>query len=305
MAADDLDAVRRSLGLSALPYADLAARRALAQLSQRWPWLPLTLPQTTTPPMHLWPGPCLLALQGLRGGVGVTSLVAGLAQALHALGQRVLILELDPAGLLRHHAALPAGPLEGWACAELEGADWRDCAWRLQPGLHLLPYGTLSGAQRLQLEQDLQARPGDWTTRLRHLPASIDWVVCDLPLHWPGHAGSLVADLHLRVIEADPACHLRLQESLAAHEWLLVNRYDPTRRLSQDLWLLWQTHLQDCLVPSCLHEDEAVREALAARQLLAAHAPDSLFAEDLRSLATWCLARAARARGEPAPGAPA
>lgn len=306
MAADDLDGVRRALGLSELPYLDLAAQRVLAQLPQRWPWLPMALPRAKTPPSRSpGTGPCLLALQGLRGGVGVSALVAGLAVALQALGQRVLILELDPAGLLRHYAALPAGPLEGWANAEQAGGDWHACAWHIQPQVYLLPYGTLEPLARLQLEQSLAGRGDLWTARLRSLQPNIDWVLCDLPQHWPAHVGSLRADLYLRVIEADPACHLRLQEGLPAEQWLLVNRFDPTRRLAQDLWRLWQSSLQACLVPQCLHEDEAVREALANQQLPGIHAPNSLFAEDLHGLATWCLARAARARHAATPEVPA
>lgn len=304
MHGNDLDSVRAALGLEALPYADLAVQRELQQVARRWPLLaePL-LPAGAAPVLPAaQPGPRLLGLHGLRGGCGVTALVAGLGLALQALGQRVLLLDMSPDNQLRHHCGLPPGEKGGWACAAFARTPWGDAAWQVLPGLCLLPYGALQAAEQARLEQSLCRAPGFWPQRLRRLGASFDWVLFDLPQGLPGHAGSAPLDLRLRVVETDPACHLRLQEQPGSGDWLLVNRYDPTRPLQRDLLLLWQKSLGERLLAQCVHDDEALREALAHRLPVGLHAPDSLAADDLRSLATWCLARVAR-QGRAVPAA--
>lgn len=296
MHSDDLAGVRQALGLEALPYADLAVQRELQQVLRRWPLLaePLLPPGPVPEVPVARPGPRLLGLHGLRGGCGVTALVAGLGLALQSLGQRVLLLDMSPANQLRHHCGLPPGEKGGWARAAFARTPWGDAAWQVLPGLCLLPYGTLQAAEQERLEQSLCRAPGFWPERLRRLGASFDWVLLDLPHGLPGHAGASPLDLRLRLLEADPACHLLLQERQTDGDWLLVNRYDPTRPLQRDLLLLWQKSLGGRLLAQCVHDDEALREALAHRLPAGLHAPHSLAADDLRSLATWCLARVAR-----------
>ena len=48
-----------------------------------------------------------LSLQGVRGGCGVTTVVAALGHALHAQGERVLLVDASPDNLLGLHLGLP------------------------------------------------------------------------------------------------------------------------------------------------------------------------------------------------------
>src|SRR5690625_4158462 len=48
-----------------------------------------------------------IALSGLRGGVGTTSMVALLEDALWAHGEAVLVVDLNPADVLRLHFNIP------------------------------------------------------------------------------------------------------------------------------------------------------------------------------------------------------
>lgn len=43
----------------------------------------------------------VIALQGIRGGIGTTSITAALAWALQQLGESVLVIDLSPDNLLR------------------------------------------------------------------------------------------------------------------------------------------------------------------------------------------------------------
>ena len=57
----------------------------------------------------------LVALQGIRGGVGTTSLVAGLALAAREQGARVLAVDLCHDNLLGIHLGLSHDDPRGWS----------------------------------------------------------------------------------------------------------------------------------------------------------------------------------------------
>ncbi|MBD8496622.1 cellulose synthase operon protein YhjQ [Pseudomonas syringae] len=236
-----------------------------------------------------------LSLSGVRGGVGTTSLLAALGFALQSLGERVLMIDLCPENQLRLHCNLPLEQASGWARAMLDDQPWHEHAWRLNDHLHLLPYGRLSSAQSLALEQRLLADPQLWARRQARLAGQYDWLLFDLPQRLPGHAACGPCLLPVRVAESDPACLALLQQARQAPghvpPLLLVNRFDPGSQLQRDLLLVWRNSPGSRLLPLTVHSDEAMREAMAFRQPVGQYAPDSLAAQDALSLATWCLTR--------------
>jgi len=231
-----------------------------------------------------------LSLTGVRGGVGVSALLAAIGHALERLGERVLLVDLCPENMLRLHFNVDASHTGGWARAMLEGQDWFEQAWSLTPTLHLLPYGTVSAAQSDALEQRLRNEPSLWARRQKSLNAHYDWILFDVPQRLPGHAILGPCLLPIQVIEADAACQILLHQQ-ARDSLLLVNRFDPGSQLQRDLLLLWRNHHATRILPLAIHLDEAMREALAYKQPLGQYAPDSLAAQDVLSLATWCLTR--------------
>jgi len=235
-----------------------------------------------------------LGLVGLRGGCGVSSLAAGLGQALHALGQRVLLIDLCPENLLRLHGNLPFADAGGWARSLLDQRNWAESLWQLHEGLYLLPYGRLTLAERGQVERFLLGTPDFWSSRRAQLTARFDWLLFDLPQRPAAQTAVGPLDFTLRVLEADAACHALLQDWQGEGEWLLLNRFDPTRALQRDLHLLWQQTFSKRLIPQSVHADEAVAEALAYKLPVGLYMPESLAAQDLDSLAVWCLAARAR-----------
>jgi cellulose synthase operon protein YhjQ len=246
----------------------------------------------------------VLAMQGLRGGVGVSTLLAGLGNALHAQQQRVLLVDMSPDNLLGLHFNLPFAEPTGWARAQIEGSDWRDAAFAIEDGLSLVPYGCLDSTAAATVERALALAPGLWAERIQALATDFDWLLFDLPQRLPAHATAIShharCDLLLQVLNVDSGSHVLLQRPELrddAPAWLLVNRYDPGMQLQRDLMQLWLHQYDARLVPQPVHEDGSAPEALASKLPIGRHAPDSLAAADLDSLAVWCLAHANLDRG--------
>ncbi|MGL5759444.1 cellulose biosynthesis protein BcsQ [Plesiomonas sp.] len=249
----------------------------------------------------------VIAVQGIRGGCGTTTITAGLAAALQSLNYPVLLWDLNPNNLLGQHLGLPFSEPTGWANALTQEQPWHHAAFNTEhTGLQLLPFGLINNTQTLN------ALPTNWlTTALNRLDLpSNTWVILDTPLspHFLSQQAEQAADIWLQVTEADPACHALMQNRLPVKEnsaeetnatpnseqnaalqrYWLVNRYHTSTLLSRDIWQLWHTTLGQWLIPSAIHQDEALREALAKKQLITRSAPGSLAMQDFLSLATWC-----------------
>ncbi|WPN64350.1 cellulose biosynthesis protein BcsQ [Pseudomonas sp. P9_35] len=230
-----------------------------------------------------------LSLRGLRGGVGTSSLLAATGYALHSLGERVLLVDMCPENLLRLHFSVSIGERGGWARAMIEGKGWNTQAWTVEPGLSVLPYGRLKREEQDHVEQRLLNEPNLWRRRQAALAEHFDWILFDVPLRLPGHACVGPCALRLQIVEADAACHVLLQQEEAPREHLLINRFDPVSQLQRDLLLIWRKQYGARLLPLNVHQDEAMREAQAFKMPVGAYSEASLVAQDVLSLATWCL----------------
>lgn len=241
-----------------------------------------------------------LSIRGIRGGAGGTALLAGLGHALARLGERVLLVDMCPDNQLGLHFNLPVDEALGWARAEIDGNDWRDCAYTPFKGLVLLPYGLIDEEQAVEIERRLMPWPGIVLRQLEEYANDHDWLLFDLPQGRPGHLASVEGgggcDLKLRVANVDPGCHVRLQRMAGQPDGmrLLANRYDPSIQLQRNLMQVWLHHYPRELLPITVHEDVAVPEALAMKLPLGLHAPDALAASDIESLAVWCQTEAGR-----------
>ncbi|MBJ2066295.1 cellulose biosynthesis protein BcsQ [Serratia odorifera] len=232
----------------------------------------------------------VIALQGIRGGIGATSITAALAWALQQLGEATLAIDASSDNLLRLHFNTPFALARGWARAELDGTDWRQGAMRYCEKLDFLPFGQLDATERQQQSQNL-AIP--WAQRLEQLRHSARhrWILLDVPAidNAQTRQALSAADRVFVLLTPDANCHARLhQQALPANGHFLINHYSSVSQLQQDLHQLWLQTLNG-LLPMVIHRDEALAEAMAMKQPLGEYRPDSLAADEVLTLANWCL----------------
>ncbi|EEP7909743.1 cellulose biosynthesis protein BcsQ [Salmonella enterica subsp. enterica serovar Agona] len=231
-------------------------------------------------------------LQGVRGGVGTTSLTAALAWALQILGENVLVIDASPDNLLRMSFNVDFVHQGGWARSLLDGQDWRDAGLRYTSQLDLLPFGQLT-AQERENPQAWQETLGEIGSAIQALKASgrYSWILLDLPYGASPLTGQLVSlcDHTLAIAQVDANCHIRLhQQALPAGAHILINDLRIGSQLQDDLYQVW-LQSQRRLLPIVIHRDEAMAECMASKQPLGEYRSDSLAAEEVLTLANWCL----------------
>lgn len=234
----------------------------------------------------------ILGLQGLRGGVGTTSLTAALAWSLQLLGESVVVVDACPDNLLRLSFNDAFARPDGWARALLDERDWRDAGMRYTAQIDFLPFGQLTPAER--------ERPEALTPALRQAAGLLpvlertghhQWVLVDIPAGVNPYTASLIAACHnvLTVVNPDINCHARLhQQTLPSRGHILINDLRVGSQLQEDLFQVW-LQSQRRLLPVAIHRDEAMAECMAAKQPLGEYRSDSLAAEEMITLANWCL----------------
>ncbi|ASE82680.1 TPA: cellulose biosynthesis protein BcsQ [Citrobacter koseri] len=234
----------------------------------------------------------ILGLQGVRGGVGTTSITSALAWALQILGENVLVVDASPDNLLRMSFNVDFVHRDGWARALLDGKDWRDAGLRYTTQLDLLPFGQLTVEER-ENPQEWAEKLGAICAGLRELKESrrYSWILLDLPHGVSPLTQQLVSlcDHTLAVVKADTNCHIRLhQQALPTGAHILINDLRIASQLQDDLYQVW-LQSQRRLLPMVIHRDEAMAECMASKQPLGEYRGDSLAAEEVLTLANWCL----------------
>ncbi|MDF0604982.1 cellulose biosynthesis protein BcsQ [Neisseriaceae bacterium TC5R-5] len=246
----------------------------------------------------------ILAITGIKGGCGASTVTAGLAFAWAQQHRSILAMDLCRRNLLRLHLGLPWQEQDGWYLRLLKGEDWTQAAWQLAERLDFVPYGevafatpaALLDAEWLQRELARLQRPPD------------DKVLLDTPSEdGPLRRLALHSATHVLVVLPPDAMAYGLLSALAeelqssgvpaTRTFFLLNRVELTQQLDRDIELLFRSKLAEQMTPLPLMRDEALREAVAKGQPVAMYAPGSQAADDLRQLAMWLAIRLEPVRG--------
>ena len=217
----------------------------------------------------------VIAVVSPKGGVGKTTLSAGLATVLRLQGGQTLAIDLDPQSALQHH--LQVSPdVAGMGNASLQGENWRSLLLPGSAGTQLLPYGELDEEERRTLERYLDSDP-HWLARqlARMELGESDVVVIDTP---PGRTAYLeqvltVADQILVIVTADAASYQTLDQMdrllktsrprlSAAVCSYVINQFDASRAFSRDMLVVLERRLGRQLL-GVVNVDHDISEALA------------------------------------------
>lgn len=202
------------------------------------------------------------------------------------------MIDASPDNLLRMSFNVDFVHQGGWARSLLDGQDWRDAGLRYTSQLDLLPFGQLT-AQERENPQTWQETLGEIGSAIQALKASgrYSWILLDLPYGTSPLTRQLVSlcDHTLAIAQVDANCHIRLhQQALPAGAYILINDLRIGSQLQDDLYQVW-LQSQRRLLPIVIHRDEAMAECMASKQPLGEYRSDSLAAEEVLTLANWCL----------------
>lgn len=234
----------------------------------------------------------VLALFSLAGGVGKTSLVAGVGRALASHGEQVLLTDTSSYGVLPFYFG--AREIKPGVVRTFSGGT-------SDPPIRLL---TLE-AERYETDPDLLRR------EMLRGALEVSRVVVDVatasssmlrqalrlaPLVLVPVAPDMASVVTLQTLEG----FFRGQEVMIGKPlqvWYVLNQFDASSRLHLDVREVLRQQLGERLLPIVVHRTPAMSEALAEGMTVIDYAPQSPAAEEITSLATWIRNTAAAVTG--------
>ncbi|MFZ6754691.1 cellulose biosynthesis protein BcsQ [Undibacterium sp. Dicai25W] len=244
----------------------------------------------------------VVAVISPKGGVGKTTVTANLAASLARLGAVITVLDLDPQNALRLHFGMPHNDAAGIATYNLPQGQWRNALHESSFGVDFLPYGSVDEKQRDKFEHAIKTEPNWLLSHLNSLGLNeTDVVLIDTP---PGPSIYLqqvlkVANIGLVVLKPDAASYSTIPsiESLiqfytkGRKDFLgycyVLNQMDASKQLCRDVFGMLRSNLGERFVPTAIHRDEAVSEALACQTPVSYYAQHSSATQDMQYLTTW------------------
>ena len=246
-----------------------------------------------------------IVITGIQGGVGATTVAANLTIALHSIEQKAHAIDMNPTNFMRLHFSMDPNNNDGWMLRRYHQEPWQQAGYQNHHQIPFVPFGELTEAQYQQQLTALQQQPMTLLNNIspenKEAASKSDWQIILLPeitslqnFHYPLLDA---ADLVICVIRPDIQSYLSLQKNRhyqALHEKhnikLLMNVFNANSEVSRDLQLVIKHEYKEMIIPTLMHFDTAVPEAVANLTSVLEAAPYSQAAQDYRSFAFWCLA---------------
>jgi cellulose synthase operon protein YhjQ len=254
--------------------------------------------------------PRTIVVQGVKGGVGATTVSAHLAAALSGLGHQVYVFDFCRQNSLGLYFGLSFNEINGLAVQLSRDEAWQDAIFESYSGVRFFPFGAAFDIDlNAELERFFLANP-KWLTEHCQLlqDKSSDskpiYCIIDAPRYPNGIADTAIAaaDLVMDVLLPDAAsyaCMIKrhaydmecgITEKNDTQRRYLINGYSPTLDLERDICDLLQTEIGEIILPVAIHQDEHIKESIAQKQNAYEGALASQARRDFTLLATWTLA---------------
>ena len=108
----------------------------------------------------------VMTLQGLKGGVGTTTVTANLAAAINAQGLPVLVIDLSPQNSLRLHFSMDINDARGISTQIQAGLPWHEAAYVNENGVTFVPFGQDVGDEAINAFRKPYSLPSRLVARL-------------------------------------------------------------------------------------------------------------------------------------------
>ncbi|RUO35777.1 cellulose synthase operon protein YhjQ/BcsQ [Aliidiomarina sanyensis] len=236
----------------------------------------------------------VVGIEGLCGGVGATSVAAGLAVALNEMAVRTIALDLNAQNHLGLLFGMPLEQLEGLVN---QPGPLVNSVLETHEGYPFMPMGVARSVQeRARFE-------ASFAQRMEPILATKERIlVVDAPAA-PGPLREWLdihADLMIHVIQPEPRAvpallaferdRMPQQEASGRRARILINGVAPHLQLANDMLVFLQSEIhRDRLVPVVIHRDQHVAEAFAKQQPLVSYQYEAQAARDYDALALWLI----------------
>ena len=233
-----------------------------------------------------WMGGPTLVVVSLSGGVGKTSLVATLGRALSSLGEKVLLVETAPHGLLPYYFGARAlrprvlrtfSPPPGSTDAEVYMANLEED-------------GTASAGTQLSILEDFAARAKGAERILLDLDAGSGGLAQRMARNGAAILVPLSADMNSVIgIQRSEEFFAGVADAdlRPVRPWYVLNQFDASLPLHLDVREVLRQQLGDRLLSMSVRRSPAVAEALAEGMTVIDYAPGSPVAGDFLGVAAW------------------
>ena len=224
----------------------------------------------------------VLTVFSLAGGVGKTSLVAGVARALAARGERVLLADTCSFGVLPFYFG--AREIKPGVLRTFSGG-------ASDPPIRVLTLEAERGASDNDLLRREMARGWQDASRVLIDVATGSAAMLRQALRFsPIVLVPVVPDMASVVTLQSLEAFFRNQEGASGHPlqaWYVLNQFDAALPLHLDVREVLRQQLGERLLPFAMRRNTAISEALAEGMTVIDYAPNSPAAEDIMNLVGW------------------
>ncbi|WP_341205683.1 cellulose synthase operon protein YhjQ/BcsQ [uncultured Psychrosphaera sp.] len=209
----------------------------------------------------------LVVVQGIKGGVGCTTITSNLAVALTKVGFNVLVFDFCKNNDLRLHFGMGLDRFEGFHKSLIENTPWLNSAFSDKNETVFFPFGQVPHTDLNSLNS---LDPNYFNDVLNQIDFESKKTI--VLVDYPSYSSvsdcyfNLDFDLKLTVGTCEVSSYSKLStkfRTTSAKDLFVINRYNPENKLESDIRTLISTDLIQLKLLGVIFEDEFIHQALA------------------------------------------